>query len=139
MQKVINNVLEWHKKQFPDVTKDDVISKLRIEGLELHDALKENDLEHIIEEIADVCIVSISLTRFVEIDIIKNKFWSSYDLKSVLASLLYETVVDKQLKRSIVDFFKAAHHYCSESGLNMSEEIEKKMVINKSRDWSKRS
>ena len=55
---VDEDIVEWHKKTFPDVTMDSQLKKLDEEIGELCEAIKAGVKNHAVKEVADVYIVS---------------------------------------------------------------------------------
>ena len=61
MIEIENKIEEWHTNTFPNATEKAIQDKLIEECIELLHAIKDKDTNNIIEEIADVFIVSCSL------------------------------------------------------------------------------
>lgn len=57
------DIVEWHKKTFPDTDLKSQLLKLEEELLEMEEATKKTDQEAIMNEVADVYIVSVVLAK----------------------------------------------------------------------------
>lgn len=84
---VDKDIVEWHKKTFPDITMGELLLKLEEELGELRGALGKNDLDFM-EEAADVYIVSRAL---------KERF------NSIIGLHFCHTTKSKELTKAIKD------------------------------------
>ncbi|WP_373031652.1 MazG nucleotide pyrophosphohydrolase domain-containing protein [Sulfurovum sp.] len=62
--RVKHEVIRWHRKTFPRIAMDALLGKLREECLELVEAIDSKITDDIVEEMADVRIVSEAFFRF---------------------------------------------------------------------------
>lgn len=58
VEKLNSEIVEWHKKTFPDCTYESQLAKLDEELNEVSEAQKKGNYEHSFDELADVYIVA---------------------------------------------------------------------------------
>lgn len=88
LEKIINDVCEWHKETFPDITKEDQIRKLEEELNEYYECYDYSEL-------ADVLICAIVLWKRFKSEVGKCVFYYS---KSIIKETRANMIVADKLR-----------------------------------------
>ena len=91
-------ITEWHKKTFPDVTMQELLLKLEEELAELFDAInvKAEITEQAMEEQADVYIVSVALMERFNSRIGLHFYSMDYTNKELMKAVRNKMEINKQ-------------------------------------------
>lgn len=90
-----NDIVEWHKMQFPDAKYKDVRAKIVEENLELEEALS-----HFREELADVMIVATAFSRYkLTHDVLKAL--ETIKLNLTKSAILNDIDIEEEVKKKM--------------------------------------
>lgn len=136
--KTEDEYLNWHLVTFPDDTEMDVMCKLReelcevVNEMSIHDKSNQSGLR---VELADTAIVCIRLAHMYGASINTIFLELECDLEEELMEMLAMTTRRDAVLYHLQKWLGACWHYTDGKLWDL---VDKKMDINKKRDWSQR-